>query len=131
MTGFTEYVFRFEQNGEVVRIPYAKWKRIREGEEVVEAYANQTIYIAYAYLFLENKKPGYCPRIEGSIYYFDKVGRIIENRSHYFDLLQDFDEAESGVFNLHHYKKKKAAADKYQWTLKLDEIQKILDCIWK
>ena len=45
---FTEYVFRFNPDGEVVRIPSAKWNRILDGDEVIAAYANQTVYIAYA-----------------------------------------------------------------------------------
>lgn len=64
MSGLTEYVFHFKSSGEVMRIPYAKWKRIREGEEVIVEYASQAIYIAYAYILLEKRKPDYCPRID-------------------------------------------------------------------
>ena len=50
MSGLTEYVFHFDNHGKVIRIPRARWNRIRMGDEVVEEYANQTIYIAYAYI---------------------------------------------------------------------------------
>lgn len=130
MSGLTEYVFRFDQNGDVVRIPYAKWKRIREGEEVVEAYANQAIYIAYAYILLENRKPDYCPRIDGAIYFFDKIGKVILNRPYYFDIFQDGEEEAGGVISLQHRKKKKEVADKYHWQLKPQQIQAVIDCIW-
>ena len=92
MSNYTVYIFQFCENGDVVRIPYAKWNRIRAGEELVEEYSNQAIYIVYAYLLLENRMPDYCPRIEGTLYYFDKVGRVIIEQCHYFDLLQDLDE---------------------------------------
>lgn len=130
MSSLTEYVFRFDQHGNVVRIPYAKWKRIREGEEVVEAYVNQTVYIAYAYILLENRKPDYCPRIDGAIYYFDKAGYVISDKPYYFDLFQDIDEKESGVISFEYRKKKKEVEDRYRWKLKPDQIQKVVDCIW-
>ena len=68
---FTEYVFRFDPDGEVVCIPYAKWDRIIDGGE----------------------------------------------------------EA-GGVINLQHRKMNKEVADKYHWTLKPNQIQKVIDCIW-
>ncbi|GMR16613.1 MAG: hypothetical protein BMS9Abin31_0968 [Gammaproteobacteria bacterium] len=130
MSSFTEYVFCFDLNGEVIRIPYAKWKRIREGEEVVEDYVNQTVYIAYAYILLESRKPDYCPRIDGAIYYFDKKGKVILDRPHYFDIFQDGEEEAGGVINLQHRKKIKEVAEKYHWKLKSEQIQKVIDCIW-
>ena len=130
MPSITEYVFHFELSGKVVRIPYAKWNRIREGEEVVEAYVNQTVYIAYAYILLENRKPHYCPRIDGAIYYFDEMGYVILGRPYYFDLLQDLEEHAGGAINLQHLKNKKAIAEKYRWKLKPNQIQKVIDCIW-
>ena len=130
MAGLTEYVFHFKQSGEVVRIPYAKWKRIRESEEVIVEYASQAIYIAYAYIILENRKPDYCPRIDGSIYYFDNSGRVILNRPYYIDLLQDLDEEAGGVISLQHHKKKKNVAKKFHWKLKPQQIQQVIECIW-
>ena len=131
MSSFTEYVFRFDLNGEVIRIPYAKWKRIREGEEVVEDYVNQTVYIAYTYILLESRLPEYCPRIDGAIYYFDKNGYVILDKPYYFDLLQDNDERTGDVISLQHRKKKKEVTDKYYWKLKPGQIQKVVECIWK
>ena len=130
MSSFTEYVFHFEPNGGVVRIPYAKWNRVREGEEIISEYANQAVYIAYAYILLENRKPDYCPRIDGAIYYFDKAGNVILDKPYYFDLFQDIDEKESGMISLEHRKKKKEVENKYRWKLKPDQIQKVIDCIW-
>ena len=112
MTSHTVYIFYFSDDGHVTRIPYAKWKRIRSGEESVKEFSNTAIRIAHAYLLLENKKPEYCPRIEGGIYYFDKSGRIILNELPYFELLQDLDEGSGGVIKLQHRKKKKEAIDK-------------------
>lgn len=130
MSSLTEYVFRFDQNGDMVRIPYAKWNRIREGEEVIVEYANQAIYIAYAYILLENRKPDYCPRIDGAIYYFDQTGKVILDRPYYFDIFQDGEEEAGGVISLQHRQKKKEVADKYHWKLKPDQIQKVIDLIW-
>ena len=130
MSSYTVYIFQFCEHGDVVRIPYAKWNRIRAGDEIVEEYSNQAIYIAYAYLLLENRTPDYCPRIEGAIYYFDMVGRVIIEQCHYFDLLQDLEEDTGNVINLHHHKKKKSVAKKYQWTLNSEQIQAMIDCIW-
>lgn len=130
MPSITEYVFHFELSGKVVHIPYAKWNRIREGEEVVEAYVNQTVYIAYAYILLEKRKPDYCPRIDGAIYYFDKSGKVILNRPYYFDIFQDGEEEAGGVISLVHRKKKKEVEARYRWKLKPDQIQKVVDCIW-
>ena len=107
-----------------------KWKRIREGKEVIEVYANQAVYIAYAYILLENRKPDYCPRIDGAIYYFDKTGNVILNRPYYFDIFQDGEEEAGGVISLQDRKKKKEVAEKHHWTLKPKQIQKVIDCIW-
>lgn len=125
-----EYVFQFDDAGIVSRIPYAKWCRVREGEEPIEAFANQSIHIAYTYLTLENKKPDFCPRIDGAIYYFDKDGRVILDKPHYFDLLQDMDEDAGAVINLQHRKKKKEITDKYYWKLNPQQIQRVIECIW-
>lgn len=100
MAGFTEYVFHFKQSVEVVRIPYAKWKRIREAEEVIVEYANQVVYIAYAYILLENRKQDYCPRIESAIYYFDNRGKVILERSYYVDIFQDGETNDLFFFNI-------------------------------
>ena len=131
MSGLTEYVFHFKQCGEVVRIPYAKWKRIREGEEVIVENARQMVYIAYAYILLENRKPDYCPRIDGAIYYFDQAGKVILNRPHYFDIFQDGEEERGAVISLQHRKKKKEVAEKYHWKLTTKKIQAVVDSIWK
>lgn len=130
IVSYTEYVFRFDLNGDVVRIPHAKWNRIREGEESVKAYASQAVYIAYAYILLENKTPDYCPRIDGSIYYFDEAGKVISDQRYYFDVLQDIEEEKGGTVSLLHRKKKKEVAEKYHWKLKPDQIQKVIDLIW-
>lgn len=130
MSGLTEYVFHFEENAHVVRIPFAKWKRIRAGEELAKEFANKKVYIAYAYLLLENRKPDYCPRIDGAIYYFDKTGKVILNRPYYFDIFQDGEEEAGGVVSLQHRKKKKEVEDRYRWKLKPDQIQKVIDCVW-
>lgn len=130
MSSLAEYVFHFDPNGDIVRIPYAKWKRVREGGEVIDDYANQAVYIAYAYILLENRKPDYCPRIDGAIYYFDKTGKAILNRPYYFDIFQDSAEEAGGVISLQHRKKKKGVEDRYRWKLKSDQIQKVIDCIW-
>jgi hypothetical protein len=130
MASHAVYVFYFSEDGNVTRIPYARWDRIESGKETVEDYSNLTIRIAYAYLLLENKKPDYCARIEGQIYHFDQSGRIIQDNPPYFDLLQDIDEASGGVINLEHRKKKKEAFDKYYWELNSQQIQAVIDSIW-
>ena len=130
MPGYTVYIFYFSDDGNVSRMPYAKWKRISTGKETVKAFANTAIRIAHAFILLENKKPAYCPRIEGGIYYFDQSGRIVLNEPYYSDLLQDLDEACGGVINLQHRKKKKAAYDKYCWQLNSQQIQGVIDIIW-
>ena len=130
MSGLTVYIFRFSDDGRVTRIPYAKWNRISSGDETVEEYSNLSIHIAYAYILLENRKPDYCPRIEGQIYYFDRSGRIIDDGRNYFDLLQDVDEASGGVINLQHRKRKKEVQEKCYWELNSQQVQAVIDCIW-
>lgn len=123
-----EYVFKFADDGYVTRIPHAKWSRIREGNESIEEYSNQSIYVAYAYILLDNRKPRYCPRIDGAVYYFDHAGRVLLDKPYYFDLLQDLEEM-GGVISLHHRKMKKEASDKYCWTLNTRQIQAVIDLI--
>jgi len=130
MPNRTVYIFYFSDDGVVKRIPYAKWKRISNGDECVNEFSNSSIHIAYAYLLLENKKPDYCPHIEGGIYYFDKSGRMILDEPYYFDLLQDLDECAGGVIDLQHRKKKKEAFAKYCWELDSQQVQAVIDCIW-
>ena len=127
---FTVYAFQFSDGADVSRIPYAKWCRIRAGEEVVDEYASKVIRIAYAYISLVNSKPDFCSRIEGVNYYFDDSGRILSDAPCYFDLLQDLEEDTGGVINLQHRKKKKDFSDKYQWELNSQQVQAVLDCVW-
>jgi len=129
MTSRTVYIFHFSDDGHVTRIPYAKWQRISSGKESVQEFSNAAIRLAHVYLLLEDKKPVYCPHIEGGIYYFDKSGRIILNEPYYFDLLQDLDEACSGAIDLQHRKNKKAVLDKYFWALHAQQIQAVIDCV--
>ena len=130
MSGVTVYVFYFSKDGNVSRIPYARWDRIESGKETVEDYSSLTIHIAYAYILLENRKPDYCPRIEGHIYHFDLSGRIIPDKLPYFDLLHDVDEASGGVINLQHRIKKKGMFEKHYWELNSRQVQAVIDCIW-
>ena len=130
MSSLTEYIFHFDDHGGVTRIPRTKWNRIRDGEEVKIEYAKQAIYIAYAYILLENRKPDYCPRIDGAIYYFDQEGCVIDNGPYYIDIFQDHEEETGGVISLDYRKKKKEVEDRYRWKLKPDQIQKVVDCIW-
>ncbi|MFC1589714.1 hypothetical protein ACFL3P_05550 [Pseudomonadota bacterium] len=130
MSSVTVYVFYFSDDGIVTRIPYSKWKRIKAENEPVEAFSNSTVYIAYAYILLKNRKPDYCPHIEGGIYYFDQSGRMVSNEPYYFDLLQDLDEAAGGVIDLQHRKKKKQAFEKYCWELNSQQVRSVIDCIW-
>ena len=129
--GIREYVFKFADDGNVSRISHAKWSRIREGNESIEEYSNQSIYIAYAYILLENRKPDYCPRIDGAIYYFDQNGCIIDKGPYYIDIFQDDEEDAGGVVSLQHRKKKKEAKETFCWKLKPGQIQQVIDCIWK
>lgn len=126
----TVYIFYFSDSGSVTRIPYAKWIRIRSGKEIANDFAGQSIHIAYAYILLNKQLPDYCPRIEGGIYYFDKSGRI-ENDMPYFDLFKDLAEDSTGNINLMHRKKKKEYSDKYCWQLDSNQIQLIIDTVWK
>jgi len=130
MSGYTVYIFNFPDDNHVTRIPYAKRKRVSSGKESVQAFSNSAVRIAHAYLLLKDKKPDYCSRIEGGIYYFDNSGRIILNKAYYFDLLQDLDESSAGVIDLQHRKKKQAALDKYCWELNSQQVQAVIDCIW-
>jgi hypothetical protein len=113
----------------VTRIPYAKWKRIIHGDELVEEFSSLPVRIAHAYILLEDRKPDYCPHIEGEICYFDHSGKIIPNQP-YFDLLQDMDEASGGVINLRHRKRLKEVREKNYWELNSQQIQAVIDCIW-
>ncbi|MDH5394471.1 MAG: hypothetical protein OEY11_14900 [Gammaproteobacteria bacterium] len=131
MSGLTVYVFHFADVGDVKRIPYAKWDRILTGNENIEKFSGCSIYIAYAYLMLENKKPDYCPRIDGAIYCFDDNGRVISDSPHYFDLLQDLDETTGDVINLQHHKNKMMVQQKYHWKLNTQQIQLVIELIWK
>lgn len=127
---FREYVFHFDAEGNVTRIPHSKWNRVRNGEELIQAYSNQSVYIAYAYITLENSKPDYCPRIDGAIYYFDETGHVILDKPYYFDLLQDLDEMNGCIIDLQHRKKKKEVSNRYRWQLTSKQIQAVIDCIW-
>ena len=126
----TVYIFYFSDSGNVTRLPYAKWIRIRSGKEIADNFAGKSIHIAYAYILLNNRLPDYCPRIEGGIYYFDRSGRI-KNYMAYFDLFEDMDEDSASIINLKHRKKKKEYSDKYCWQLDSKQIQLIIDSIWK
>jgi len=130
MSKFTVYVFHFTENGDVVRIPLAKWERIRAGQVMFEEYSSQAAYIAYAYLLLENRKPDYCPRIDGAIYYFDETGRVVLDKPCYFDLLQDMEEGAGGVINLQHHRMKRSYSNKHQWKMSSQQIQAVVDNIW-
>ncbi|MDH5425333.1 MAG: hypothetical protein OEY29_10085 [Gammaproteobacteria bacterium] len=127
---FREYVFHFDEEGKVTRIPHTKWNRVRNGEELLQEHSNKSVYIAYAYMSLENRKPDYCPRIDGAIYYFDAAGRVILDKPYYFDLLQDLDELNGCVIDLLHRKKKAESANKYHWQLTSKQIQAVIDYIW-
>jgi len=127
---FREYVFHFTTDDNVTRIPATKWNRIREGDKLLKEFSNTSVHIAYAYISLKNRKPEYCPRIDGAIYYFDENGRVISDKPHYFDLLQDLNELNDGVIDLQHRKKKIEVAAKYHWTLNTRQIQLVIDSIW-
>ena len=127
---FREYVFHFTTDNNVTRIPATKWNRIREGDKLLKEFSNTSVHIAYAYISLKNRKPEYCPRIDGAIYYFDENGRVISDKPHYFDLLQDLNELNDGVIDLQHRKKKIEVAAKYHWTLNTRQIQLVIDSIW-
>lgn len=130
MDSIRVYIFHFSDDGHVSRIPYAKWQRSQSGEEPVKEFSNACIRIAHAYILFENRKPAYCLRIEGGIYYFDNLGRIILNEPYYYDLLQELDESCGGVIKLQHRKKKKAAVDKFCWKLNAQQIKAVIDYIW-
>ena len=130
MPAYTVYIFYFSKNGDAIRIPFAKWKRIRAGYEMVEAFSNLTIHIAYVYLVLKKRKPDCCLCIDGKIYYFDKSGRVILDKLHYIDIFQDLDEEAGGVISLQHRKKKKDVAEKYHWKLNSQQIQAVIESVW-
>jgi len=131
MLGQTIYVFQFTADGSTIRIPLKKWDRIYRGNTLMKEYCSQLIHIAYAYISLKDRKPEYCPRIDGVIYYFDENGRIISDKPHYFDLLQDLNELNGDVIDLQHRKNKIETATKYQWRLSARQIQLVIDCIWR
>lgn len=130
MSNPTVYIFIFSSKTVVTRLPYAKWIRIRSGSERSVDFAGKAIRIAYAYILLKNRKPSYCPRIEGGIYYFDHDGRI-KNYLVYFDLLEDMNEEQTGIINLQHRKKLKEYTNKYCWNLNVTQVQQVISCIWK
>lgn len=130
MSNLTTYVFHFLEPEKVVRLSYAKWNRIFLGEEKLPNYSNKLIYIAYAYISLENRKPAYCSIIEGSIYYFDAMGYLIKTLPR-IDLLQEMYEINSDVIDFNYHKEKADYFKQHQWQLNLKQIGVVLDCIWK
>ena len=124
-----EYVFKFANDGNVTRIPHAKWSRIREGDECIEKYA-QAVYIAYAYIFLENRKPEYCPRIEGAIYYFDESGYMVKTLPK-IDILKEMEEMNTNVIDFYYHKEVQKYLKQHQWQLASRQIQAVIDSIWR
>ena len=129
MSNLTTYVFHFLESDKVVRLPYAKWNRICSCEEALPKYSNKSIYIAYAYIELENRKPVYCPVIEGSIYYFDAKGYLIKKLPR-IDLLKELYEMDSDVIDFNYHKENFDYFKQHQWQLDSNQIQAVLDCIW-
>lgn len=129
MSNLTTYVFQFHDDTSVTRIPFAKWKRIREGEERVKEYANGKMYIAYAYILLENRKPDYCPIIEGSIYYFDAMGYVIKTLTR-IDLLRELYEKDDDAIDFNYHRQKVDYFKKHQWQLNSSQIQEVIKMIW-
>lgn len=130
MCSIRVYIFYFPDDGNVTRIPYARWQRIYSGNETIKEFANAAIRIAHAYIQLENRKPVFSPRIEGGIYYFDRSGRIIETSQEGVDLLHELYESCEGVFDINYHRKKKAWFGRYCWRLNSRQIQAVIDAIW-
>lgn len=130
MSNLTTHVFHFLEPDKVVRIPYAKWNRICSGEEILPNYSNKLIYIAYAYISLENRIPVYCPIIEGSIYYFNTAGYLIKTLPR-MDLLKEMYEIDSDVIDFNYHKEKYDYFKQHQWQLNSKQIGVALDHIWK
>ncbi len=74
--GLTVSVFHFKPDGTIKRIPMTRWNRMCDEEEPYVGYEGQTIRIAYAYIDRVNRKPVYCPLIEGAIYRLDDKGMV-------------------------------------------------------
>ena len=125
-----EYVFHFVDAEIVSRIRYVKWCRVLEGEESVDAFANRSIYIAYAYISVENRIPSYCPRIDGAIHYFDESGYIVKTLTK-IDLLKELDEMNSDVIDFCYLRGKQKYFKRHQWQLDSSQIQAVIDCIWR
>ncbi|MCK4866349.1 MAG: hypothetical protein KAT06_13110 [Gammaproteobacteria bacterium] len=127
MTSYSVYIFHFSKNGDVHRIAYAKWKRLYSRKECDKSLANLSIYIAFAYIELNDRKAEFCPRIDGEIFYFDDKGWLILDKRVSLDIFQ---ESREGIIDLSYWQKKKERQKKYYWTLNSNQNQRVIDLTW-
>ena len=127
MTNYRVYVFHFSKNGDVQRIAYAKWQRIYSRQECDNNFANQSIYIGFAYIELNDRKAEFCPQIDGEIFYFDENGWLILDRRVSIDIFQDGRE---DIIDLSYWQKKKEIQKRYYWKLNSIQNQRVIDLIW-
>ena len=134
--GLTVSVFHFLDDGCVKRVPMTKWNPIGRGDKPYIGYENQKIKMAFAYIERIDRKPVYCPRIEGLVYRTDERGYV-----NFYERLKDFNSplADLPIFDdgydLQMRKtcsmfRRKCYSNRHLWQLSPSDIQKIVDAVF-
>lgn len=124
------YIFMLDENNHPSRIPLAKWDRVLKKQQAMIELAGTCVKIAYAYIELEDRRPVYCPRIDGVLHFFDESGYIAESHMPPVDLIANLKKENEKVVDLEHYLRNRDYWVANRWDVQPAMIQKIIDKIW-
>jgi len=132
----TSYAFHFREDGSIKRLPMARWNRICNNDERFIGFENQRIRIAYAYLELQQRKPLYCYRIEGSKYRIDHNGMLdhcdaLPNLVSPLDaLMENNDKQENTAIDAKTLFKMRRYKIHNSWKPTTKDIDRVIGLIW-
>ena len=120
--------FIYQYDGELLRVPLARWHRLLANEQSERSFCNRSIHIIYAYVEMSNDKPVYCHRIEAVRYQFDEAGFCQSRSFPDFDLLSAVQD--SNIVYLASRLQQREFRESHYWDVPPFLLNIILEKIW-
>ena len=137
--GISVRIFVF-MNGDIKQIPYAKFNRLFEGDknESLIEFANQRIKVATVFVENQNRTPVDIIRTDCEYIKIDKDGKFDRQQQQQKSIdamrmidIPTIEKQPDNIIDSSSHFSKKIFKNKYLWTPTNDEIQQILNRIFK
>ncbi len=128
-------IYAFEKQGRIRRLPIVMFSSLARGMTRMVEYEDEKLRVLLVALVLEGRIPLSVHSVFGSIWYFDSYGSPAESLQNQIHPVLGFFkgkyEIRDSVIDITSCLEKKKFYKKFSWKPSVEDIERLVDKIWK